>query len=174
MSKTTFPMRHQMELWEGLVLHSYPDPLTHGKPYTIGYGHTGDDVFYPGQTCTPEQADAWFEADLATAERFVEQKVGQHPTNQEQFDAMNSFTFNAGVGNFAKSTILREHNSGNFLKAGNAFLLWNPTNPVLQARRRYERGIYLRETVRQFQRAHGLADVDGIVGPKTRAAGWKD
>lgn len=176
MSKTSPQMRERMEHWEGLVLHSYPDPLTHGKPYTIGYGHTGDDVFYPGQTCTQAQADAWFESDLSTAELFVEKMVGKHPTNPEQADAMNSFTYNAGVGNFQRSTILKMHNKGRFLEAGNAFLLWNPGNPVLQARRRTERAIYLKELVRIFQRAHGFADgdVDGIVGPQTRAAGWKD
>lgn len=171
-------MLQRMEAWEGLVLHSYPDPLTGGAPWTIGYGHTGPDV-HPGQTCTQQQAAEWFANDVWAAERFVTGKISM--ATQDQFDAMASFTFNAGVGNFLKSTILRQHNAGNYQAAGDGFLLWNPNNAVLQARRRTERGIYLTShvddvriaAVKKFQVDHGLVD-DGIVGPKTLAAGWKD
>lgn len=42
---------------EGLRLEAYPDPLTGGAPFTIGYGHTGPDV-RPGLKWTLEQAEA--------------------------------------------------------------------------------------------------------------------
>ena len=33
------------EQFEGCRLEAYPDPATGGEPWTIGYGHTGPDVF---------------------------------------------------------------------------------------------------------------------------------
>lgn len=53
-----------VEHFEGCELSSYLD--TKGIP-TIGWGHTGPGVFYPGMTCTQEEADAWLEADMAQA-----------------------------------------------------------------------------------------------------------
>ena len=46
---------HLTEQFEGCKLTAYPDPATGGDPWTIGYGHTGNDV-YPGLTITQEQA----------------------------------------------------------------------------------------------------------------------
>lgn len=70
---------------EGLVLAAYPDPLSprgralvlplahrpvgwaklSGAPWTIGYGHTGPDVF-EGLTITQAQADALLIKDLTS------------------------------------------------------------------------------------------------------------
>lgn len=49
---------------EGLRLAAYPDPLTGGAPWTIGYGHTGPEV-HQGLVWTPEQAEAALLADVA-------------------------------------------------------------------------------------------------------------
>lgn len=49
---------------EGLRLDAYPDPLTKGPPWTIGYGHTGPDV-HRGLTWTLAQAEAALLADIA-------------------------------------------------------------------------------------------------------------
>ena len=54
---------------EGLRLTAYPDPATSGAPWTIGYGHTRG--VRPGDTCSREQAEAWFEQDWAEAARIV-------------------------------------------------------------------------------------------------------
>lgn len=48
---------------EGLRLHAYPDPLTHGAPWTIGYGHTGPDVG-PDTEWTEARADAALASDV--------------------------------------------------------------------------------------------------------------
>src|ERR1044072_792728 len=49
---------------EGLRLKAYPDPLSGGDPWTIGYGHTGPEV-KPGLVWTHQQARDALEADIA-------------------------------------------------------------------------------------------------------------
>lgn len=48
---------------EGFRLKAYPDPLTGGAPWTIGYGHTGPEV-YPGLVWTAEKCEAVLIADI--------------------------------------------------------------------------------------------------------------
>ena len=45
--------------------HAYPDPLTHGEPYTIGEGHTGG--IKPDDVWTDAQIDAAKAADIFKA-----------------------------------------------------------------------------------------------------------
>jgi lysozyme len=56
-------VRDQIEGFEGRRNEAYPDPLTHGEPWTIGVGHTGPEV-HEGLVWTDEQIDAAFDADL--------------------------------------------------------------------------------------------------------------
>ena len=49
--------------FEGCRLTAYPDPGTGGDPWTIGYGHTGPDV-YLGVTITQAEADHLLKQDL--------------------------------------------------------------------------------------------------------------
>lgn len=53
----------QLKIDEGLRLDAYPDPLTKGAPFTIGYGHTGLGVF-PGLRWNEAQAEAQLVADV--------------------------------------------------------------------------------------------------------------
>lgn len=69
---------------------------------TIGYGHTGSDVT-EGTYISEAEADRLLRADLSTAEKAVN-KV-KAPLNQNQFDALVSFTFNCGIGAFSRSTL---------------------------------------------------------------------
>ncbi len=48
---------------EGLRLKAYPDPLSGGHPWTIGYGHTGPEV-KPGLVWTEAQAEAALIRDI--------------------------------------------------------------------------------------------------------------
>lgn len=57
-------LRQRMERWEGRECKAYPDPLTHGAPWTIGIGHTGPEV-YDGLAWTDEQIDEAFAKDWA-------------------------------------------------------------------------------------------------------------
>jgi len=77
---------------EALRLTSYLDS---GLVPSNGYGHTGSDVFYPGQVITKEQAVTWLQADLAIAERAVQTYV-RVPLMQNQYDALVDFAYNAG------------------------------------------------------------------------------
>lgn len=85
-----------IELFEGLRLEAYK-PVKTEKYYTIGYGHYGADV-KPGMKITVEQARAYLKKDVKSAEKAVE-KYAPYGINQNQFDALVSFTYNCGAGN---------------------------------------------------------------------------
>lgn len=89
---------------------------------TIGFGHTGNDV-YVGQTCTHEKALQWLSEDIETAEKAVERLV-KVDINQNQLDALISFTYNAGQGNLAKSDLLKKLNANDHLGAADEFNKW--------------------------------------------------
>lgn len=81
--------------FESLFLTAYPDPATKAEPWTIGYGHTGSDV-YRGLVITQAKADQLFEQDVAKAEAEVN-KYG-HNLTQGQFDCLVDMVFNMGSG----------------------------------------------------------------------------
>ena len=81
---------------EGCELTAYK--LEGETYYTIGYGHYGPDVS-KGQTITKAQADALFAQDLKNYEAAVNVYIDNYriSLNQNQFDALVSFTYNCGV-----------------------------------------------------------------------------
>ena len=68
---------------------------------------------------------------------------------QNQFDALVSFVYNVGSGNFSSSTLLVKLNQGKYLEAANEFLKWNRAGgkPLsgLTRRRAAERELFLKE-----------------------------
>jgi lysozyme len=109
--------------FEGLSLKAYPDPGTGGKPWTVGYGHTGSDVA-PGLIITEAKAVELLRKDVARFEAGVRDLAGEHGT-QHMFDALVSFAFNCGLGNLKTSTLLRKHNEGDYAGAKAEFSKWN-------------------------------------------------
>ena len=107
---------------EGLRLTAYK-PVAAEKYYTIGYGHYGPDV-QPGQTITKEQAEDLLRKDVAGAEATVNKYVKVDLT-QNQFDALVSFCYNVGSGNFKGSTLLKKLNKGDYEGAAQEFNKWN-------------------------------------------------
>lgn len=114
---------HFIEQFEGCRLSAYPDPATGGAPWTIGYGHTGPDI-YQGMTITQEQAEALLQQDVQKAAQAVNLKVSKGIT-QPEFDALVDFSFNCGIGNFSGSTLLKKLNAGDFHGAAAEFEKWD-------------------------------------------------
>lgn len=81
---------------EGCVLTAYQ--LAGEEYYTIGYGHYGPDVS-AGMTISQAQADSMFAQDLKTYEAAVNVYIDNYnlTLNQNQFDALVSFTYNCGI-----------------------------------------------------------------------------
>ena len=84
--------------YEGLRLTAYKAVPTETY-WTIGYGHYGPDV-KQGMTITQAQADEFIKQDCSNAVRYV--NALKLPLNQNQFDALVSFTYNCGAGNLKK------------------------------------------------------------------------
>lgn len=120
---------------------AYPD--SGGVP-TIAWGHTRGVRL--GDTCTMDQGEVWFHQDSQVAVTGCNQTVSV-PLNQNQFDALVSFTFNLGVGSEAHSTLLKDINSEEFAAAADQFLEWDHidgvVSPGLTRRRHAERDLFL-------------------------------
>lgn len=125
--------------FEGLRLKAYK-PVSTEKFYTIGYGHYGADV-KQGMTITPDYADALLRLDLDKCERAVNSY--ERNWNQNQFDALVSFTYNCGVVNLKR--LVTNRNNAEIAKA---ILLYNKAGgKVLKGlvrRREAEKELYLR------------------------------
>ncbi len=98
--KTSYIGRKLIKTFEGYRSEAYLCPA--GK-WTIGYGHTSG--VKEGDTCTEEQADIYLQEDLQWAEKAV--NAQNLRLNQFQFDALVSFVYNVGSGNFQESTLLK-------------------------------------------------------------------
>ncbi len=126
--------------YEGCRLQSYLCPA---NVWTIGYGHTGKDV-YPGKVITQAEADRLLLADLSGFEAAVNNDVVL-PLSQSQFDALVSFTYNCGAGNLR--TLIKNRN---LTQVADALLLYNKGGgkvlPGLVKRRVEERALFLADT----------------------------
>jgi len=110
---------HLTESFEGCRLDAYQDSV---GVWTNGYGNTHGVV--PGSTITQEQAEADLQANVQNAVNTVNRLV-KVPLTQKQFDSLVDFVFNAGAGNFASSTMLKDLNGGRFLLADQEFKKWD-------------------------------------------------
>jgi len=128
--------------FEKLALAAYRDS---GGLWTIGWGHRGPEAF-EGATCTPAEAETWFQADAFVVERAVDSALKMHCT-QPQFDALCSFAYNVGVGNFEHSTLLALVNERKWPLAADQFIRWDHVDGEVSAglkrRRLAERAMFL-------------------------------
>lgn len=97
-----------VKAFEGLHLKAYPDPV---GIWTIGYGT----IMYPsgkrvkkGDRCTILEAEEYLQYELTTKALAIQHHFFKVPINQNQFDAIVSFTYNLGVGALNKSTLLKK------------------------------------------------------------------
>ncbi len=108
--------------FEGVRLTAYKAVPTE-QYWTIGYGHYGADV-RKEQTITQAQADAYLKADVERFEKAVNNNV-KVALNQNQFDALVSFTYNCGEAALKRSTLLELLNQGKYEATAEQFKLWN-------------------------------------------------
>lgn len=132
--------------FEGLELRSYVCPA---GVLTIGYGHTGSDVS-PGQTITKEKAESLLRGDAESAQQCVSSFVSVE-LNQNEYDALVSFTYNVGPTAFVNSTLRRLLNQGADRKVvAEEFGRWVKAGsdepvPGLVRRREEERKLFLKK-----------------------------
>ena len=112
--------------FEGFYSKPYLDPI--GIP-TIGYGAT----YYPNKKkvtmkdkpLTEKEASDLLKEMMVTYENDVKRLV-KRELNQNQFDALVSFTYNLGSANLGKSTLLKKVNANPCDKTIKyEFLKWN-------------------------------------------------
>jgi RHS repeat-associated protein len=131
---------------EGCVLNTYKDAA--GLP-TIGVGH----LIKQGEhfsKITQTQAMQLLKNDVKNAGNAVNSLV-KVPITQYQFDALVSFTFNVGNGNFKSSSVLKNVNAGNFSLIPVSLQKWNKAKvngvltpvPGLTTRRKEESDLFL-------------------------------
>lgn len=116
--KTNAAGRRIIKEFEGCRLSAYRDT---GGIWTIGFGHTRG--VQPGMRITQEEADAFFEQDLAAAEFTVRRQVTRL-VNENQFSALVSFAYNVPFKEFRESTLLKRVNEGHFGEAESEFARW--------------------------------------------------
>lgn len=98
-----------IKVFEGLRLNAYLD--TAGI-WTIGYGtikYPAGNKVQEGDTCTALQAEEWLLFEVEQKTNAVNTLV-KAEINQNQFDAISSFTYNLGAGALSKSTLLKKLN----------------------------------------------------------------
>lgn len=160
--------------FEGLEFIAYRRAMD-GIP-TIGYGHTAGVRW--GDTCTQEEADAWFLGDVQNAENLVLGCLGAAPVTDNQLSALVSFVFNVGGGeagvkdgfrvlkNGQPSTMLRCLLRQDYAEAAAQFPFWAHAGgvmiPGLLTRRKAEQSLFL---------AGGLPDGAGNSGSEVNSGG---
>lgn len=114
--------------YEGFRSKPYKCPA--GIP-TIGYGSTfyinGEKVSMYDSEISETFASELLETVLNDFAKKVDNII-KVSLNQNQFDALVSFTYNIGIGAFTKSTLLKKLNNVDFQGASKEFVRWNKAN----------------------------------------------
>jgi lysozyme len=105
--------------FEGCRLEAYKDIV---GVWTIGFGFTKG--VKAGDRMTMEECERRLTDELREYEAGVLLATGSKVT-QNQFDALVSFAWNVGIEGMKKSSVIRFHNAGNYIKAKESFALWN-------------------------------------------------
>lgn len=133
--------------FEGFSANAYQDSV---GVWTIGYGNTFNPItkvkVKKGDKITKAEALVWLSYELNAVADSVKRIVKVSLT-VGQLNALVSFTYNVGIGNLRKSTLLRLLNAGDYKGAANQFLLWNKAGGKvlrgLTIRRQAEKDLFL-------------------------------
>lgn len=90
--------------------------------WTIGYGHTRG--VKSGMRASKMECEQFLIGDLHDAGNAVRSSVNV-PLSQHQYDALVSFVFNLGAGNFRSSTLLKKLNRGLYDEIPEQIMRWN-------------------------------------------------
>lgn len=139
-------------------LDPYADPV---GILTIGWGHA---IVFGKKMLRNNPSDKALAKriypngiSISEAEELLRQDIENHtngirnmikvPLNDNQFSAVASLAFNIGVNAFRRSSVLTNINKENFLKAADAFRMWNKASgrilKGLVRRREAERELFL-------------------------------
>ncbi|RPD37049.1 lysozyme [Candidatus Liberibacter solanacearum] len=107
--------------FEGLRLKAYLDSV---GVLTIGYGHTGPDV-YADMSITLQQADDLLMQDAA---KSLDSLFAVSPTvesaGENRISAIGDFVFNLGIGNYNKSTFKKCVDTQDWMNASQECKRW--------------------------------------------------
>lgn len=112
--------------FEGCKLTAYKATSSE-KYYTIGYGHYGPDVT-KGQRITQATADKLLKTDVIKYEGYVNNLLDTYTLNQNQFDALVSFTFNCGKQNLLLLTANKTRTLG---QISEKMILYSKSNGII-------------------------------------------
>jgi lysozyme len=112
-------------MFEGCSLEPYEDVAGN---WTVGVGHLIPKD-QPIRTISQQEADDLLTVDLASAHDDVKRLVTV-PLTDNQLSALISFVFNLGATAFAKSTMLKKLNAGDYLGACQEFPKWSNAGGV--------------------------------------------
>lgn len=136
--------------WEGCKLSAYPDPISGGDPWTIGYGSTVAGIG-PGVTWTQAQADDDLVHRLTYEFAPGVQEAVAVELSAQQMAACVDFAYNEGIKAFAGSTLCKMINAGQMQQASDQFLAWDMAGghevQGLENRRAEERALFLEGTI---------------------------
>lgn len=116
--------RELIKRFEKCRLKAYRDAA--GVP-TIGWGQTGHNIV-DGLVWSQEQADAAFDKHLHEEVEIPLDRLIRYDLSSNQFSALCCFVYNIGVGNFAKSAVLRDINAGDFDDVPVHIMVWCHAN----------------------------------------------
>lgn len=112
---------NHIKQFEGCRLEAYKDAV---GIWTIGYGQTFGVT--KGMTITQERADEWIVEYIESLESALEAIPGLKNLSQNRWDAIVSFTYNVGIGNLRRSTLLKKiQNNPNGRSIYTEFLRWD-------------------------------------------------
>lgn len=129
---------------------AYPDPVLGPSLLTIGYGCTQVVLPYTLTVDTVRTQPQAQQDILNAIDNVFLPKLQEYinvPLTANMVDALLSFMYNVGVGNFSNSSVLKYTNQKNYCAAKASFLLWNRSGgqviPGLTARRQSESTQYI-------------------------------
>lgn len=139
-----------IKYWEGFEPEPYEDIAGHK---TVGYGtllKPGHPLYNVIRVTVQQAEQLLFDHVVKKIDPVITKEV-KVPLTQNQYDALASFIYNLGEGNFTSSTLLKLLNKGDYQGAADQFLDWNKATiggvlqPVtgLTNRRKAERKLFL-------------------------------